>query len=140
MRNIHKSKKINQIKKFCNVPRYIAITALKLNLVIQPNKGSSLYQRTPQKMVKKEQRDWNSPVGTIRLSNHWNYKNDDGKLVYRTNNKTKKGVWALGINSGDSKTPWKIILVLDDSRIESINFGLLKNSIYKLQIFFNKKA
>lgn len=119
-----------------HVPRYIAIISQRLNMWFQPNSGSSFYRRPSKTRVVEEQKSWNSPVGTLRLSDHWNYENYQGRRVYLTDVNLPEKTWALGINTGIIEAPWKILQIFKkESRkniIRNVDFGLIKSEVKRL--------
>ena len=117
-----------------NVPRFVVIFIKKLNISFQPNRGSSFYKKPPRKKIKKGQKDWNSPIGTLRISDHWNYKDWGEHPIYQTDVPVSEYSWVLAINTGQTSCPWKVIYGIKkcgkgDNIIARINFKELKVQI-----------
>lgn len=130
-------KNINKIKTMQKkIPRYVWLIALRLQATFQPNTGSSLYKIPGKNRIPEEQKNWNSPIGTLRLSNHWNYENSREKKVYITDKEVPVGVWTLCINTGPkSDTPWKVLHIfrIDGSNIlQNIDFLSIEKEIRKI--------
>lgn len=96
-----------------DVPRFIAIISTRLNMKFQPIKGSSFYKRPAKDRIIKGQEEWNSPVGTLRLSDHWNYFNQAEKLVGQTDIFVPPKMWALSVNTGRALKAWKVLKVFE---------------------------
>jgi len=116
------------------IPRYISIIARRLNIKFQPNHRSSLYKRTPVKKVIKGQEEWQSPVGTLRLSDHWNYVPlEREKIVYSTDKPIADYAWALCVNTGEKLNPWRVLAVFNkkikNNVIYNIDFEKIKFEI-----------
>lgn len=128
--------KINKKKERLQVPRYVAIIVTRLNMVFQPNRGSSFYKRPADDKILEGQKDWNSPVGTLRLSDHWGYENQYGDLVYITNIEIPKRVWVLCINTNIKSKPWKVLQIFQKEKgsniIRKIDFIKIQDEINSL--------
>ena len=101
----------------------------------QPNQGSSLYKRPSKSKIAPEQEDWDSPIGTLRLSDHWNYRNQNSRDVYRTNLPIPSHSWALCINRGYIDTPWRVLQIFKSNKgnmIREIDFEGIKKEINSL--------
>lgn len=131
-----KKSRINRKAKHFAVPRVIAIISLRLDMTFQPNKGSSFYKRPPKDKVPVFQRSWDSPVGTLRLSDHWNYRNSYEELVYRTNNTVPQNKWVLCVNTGIPPRAWKVLQIFrkdeNNNVIMSIDFNKITDEINAL--------
>jgi len=126
-------KKIKKVAKRFNVLRFVAIIATRLDMRLQPNRGSSFYRLPTINKVPKEQRDWACPVG--RLSDHWQYTNYRGLVVYKTDVEVPKYFWALAINLGpEYSTPWKILQIFESTNdsIRKIDFSNIQKEIKKV--------
>lgn len=123
--------------KRLQVPRYIAIIVTRLNMVFQPNKGSSFYKRPSKNKILPGQANWDSPVGTLRLSNHWNYENIHDELVYVTNTNVPRGKWVLSVNTGTKPKPWKVLQIFEVKQgnvIRKIDFNPIQREINSLLV------
>lgn len=109
------------------VPRFISIISKRLNMKFQPNRGSSFYKRPSEDKRFCIQKDWNSPFGTLRLSDHWDYINSNRENVYRTDVDLTKKVWALCINTGNRPESWKVLEIFKEG--EKIN--IIRNIDFK---------
>ncbi len=117
----------------------MAIIAKRLNMRFQPNHGSSLYKRPSRKKVIPEQVDWDSPIGTLRLSDHWNYENHYGDTVYKTDEIVPERTWVLAVNKGLNRgrrfNPWKVLQIFQKTGnvnlIRKINFKEIHNEVDK---------
>lgn len=131
-----KKSRINRTAKRLAIPRVIAIISLRLGMTFQPNRGSSFYKRPTREKVPVYQRSWDSPVGTLRLSDHWNYKNSNEELVYRTDNTVPKHKWVLCINTGIPPRAWKVLQIFkkdeNNNMIMSIDFSKITDEINAL--------
>ncbi|KKS54133.1 MAG: hypothetical protein UV20_C0040G0004 [Candidatus Magasanikbacteria bacterium GW2011_GWA2_42_32] len=109
--------KIEEAKTNFKIPRYLAIIATKLNMSFQPSRrGSSMYRKPSAKKVLESQKDWKMPVGTLRLSDHWNFhkcnwESDEEKTIFATDIPVAKNTWVLAINTGQKPKPWKVLHV-----------------------------
>ena len=115
--------------KRLRIPRKVAIIATKLGIRFQPNRGSSLYRLPGKKKIFSSQKNWMSPVGTLRVSDHWGYENSDGNIVYRSDIPVTG--WAIGINDGIGPNPWKIILKFDEMSVSEFNYESIESEIRK---------
>jgi len=126
---------INERAQRQAIPRYISIIARRLNIKFQPKRRSSLYKRTPLKKILKGQEDWHSPVGTLRLSDHWNYvPYAKEKAVYLTDlSNFSWSAWVLCVNTGEKPNPWKVLAVFEkkikNNVIYNIDFEKIKFEI-----------
>jgi|GEM_PF-7056751 hypothetical protein len=128
-------KKIKKVAKKFNVLRFVAIIATRLDMRLQPNRGSSFYRLPTRNKVPKEQRDWACPIGSLRLSDHWQYTNYNGLVVYKTDVEVPKYFWALAINLGpEYSTPWKVLQIFESTNdsIRKIDFPNIQKEIKKV--------
>ena len=127
---------INKRKKRLAVPRFISIISKRLNMKSQPNRGSSIYLKLSKNKIINGQEDLECPMGTLRLSDHWDYENSRCKNVFRTDITLSKGVWALCINTCEPIKPWKVLEVFKIGKniniIKNINFQKIQLEIDKL--------
>lgn len=110
--------KIEERKICYKIPRYLVIIITKLGMSFQPSRqGSSIYRKPCLKKVPKEQKDWKMPVGTLRLSDHWNFQkyywDNEGTTVFCTDKPVPERTWALAINTGWKVNPWKVLYILN---------------------------
>ena len=117
-----------------HIPEYVRVIAFNLGLTFQPNKGSSFYKLPPKDQIPVHQRGWDTPIGTLRLSDHWNYINNYDESVYNTNVHIPEGKWALCINAGASPA-WRVLKIFySNSTSMKIDFFRIKviieNQIY----------
>ncbi len=119
--------------KRLQVPRYVVIIAKRLNMNFQPNRGSSFYKRPYKKRIPDYQKNWNSPVGTLRLSDHWGYENSKAESVYRTDAYIPKGQWALCINAKEPiSSSWKVLFIFETKKsnvIREVDFKKVEEEI-----------
>jgi hypothetical protein len=103
----------------------------------QPNRGSSLYKRPAKDKIIVGQQRWHSPVGTLRLSDHWNYENRNDELVYCTSIEVPPMTWVLCINTNTKPKAWKVINVFktEGNVIRLIDFELIQKEVNNLLIF-----
>jgi len=120
-------KSIKKRAEHYSVPRFISIISKRLNMKFQPNRGSSFYKRPSIDKRYSNQEDWDSPFGTLRLSDHWDYVNSNNENVYRTDVDLPKKVWVLCINTGDRPSPWKVLEIFQEG--EKIN--IIRNIDFK---------
>lgn len=125
---------IRQLEKQFVLPRYVAILVKRLNMEFQPNRKSSLYKRPTKNKILPGQEYWNCPVGTIRLSDHWNYTNSDEKLVFKTKIPVSKDTWVLCLNTGQkTQKPWKVLIQFKVKKginiIRTIDFEKIQQEI-----------
>lgn len=120
------------------VIRSIAILVCKLDMSFQPNFGSSFYRLPNKKKLIASQRSWKCPVGTLRLSDHWNYKNYKDEIVYRTDLSVSKKKWALAINYGPGyDKPWHIVQVFEKPK-QQIDFNLMQRMVKEAMSLYKK--
>lgn len=101
----------------------------------QPNENSSMYKRPSKHKVFPGQKHWNSPVGTLRLSNHWNYVNRNGDKVFVTNQGVEQGQIALCVNTNMKPAAWKVIYVFSKEDIKKpINFKEIQLAVDEAMI------
>lgn len=129
-------KKIKRLQEQCFVPRYIIIIIIKLGIRFQPNLGSSFYKLPRKEKILKGQEYWDSPFGTLRLSDHWNYVNKNEKLVYVTDVKIPKYTWCLAINTGIQPSPWKVLnvfsIINNENVINNIDYKKIHKNIFQI--------
>jgi hypothetical protein len=105
-------------------------------MIFQPNRGSSLYKRLAENKILPNQKEWNSPVGTLRLSDHWNYNNRRyDELVYRTSTEIPLRTWVLCINTNIKPNAWKVLEIFETKKsnvIRKINFKKIQSEIDSL--------
>ncbi len=116
-----------------DVPSYVYLIAKLLEMTFHPNKGSSFYRIPPLRLIPLFQRGWDNPIGTLRLSDHWNYTNTSGEKVFRTAIPTPSKRWTLCINTGRE---WKVLKTFYPKHakniIDFINFEEIQNEINSL--------
>lgn len=120
-----------------HIPRLITLIAIRLGINKQPNKGSSLYKVPGDKHIPKDQKSWQCPIGTLRLSDHWNYTNQSGREVFNTTHSIPSRTWALCINTGHEENPWKVldIFQIDGSNIlRNISFPKIEKEIRNVML------
>ena len=127
--------KIKRREKIWNLPRRVVILASSLGFRFQPNRGSSFYIRTPKGIIPEDQKDWNCPVGSLRLSDHWNYENKNEEVVYRTDQDIPGGAWVLCLNTLEHPTPWKVLAVFNQTKkgLFQIDHQLIRKQISLLR-------
>ncbi len=101
---------MNRVNFKRHIPENIRYVSKGLGMTYQPNKGSSFYKLPPKDKIPTYQRGWDTPIGTWRLSDHWNYVNNYGELVYNTDSRIPEGKWALCVNVGVSPA-WRVLKV-----------------------------
>lgn len=120
------------IKKFCKelqVPRHVAIIAARLGITFQPNSGSSMYKLPPEREIISGQEYWNSPFGTLRLSDHWGFAKDDGdSVVFKTDIPVPEKTWILAVNANG----WKVLHIFQLHKgniVRSLDLNKIKHEI-----------
>jgi hypothetical protein len=134
--------KIKKRVKRQRVPRYVAIIAKRLNMVFQPNRGSSFYKRPSIKKIIDDQKEWNSPLGTLRLSDHWNYENSRDDIAYKTNITILEDTWILCVNSGLKERPWKVLEIFNQKKgnvIRNINFRKIQSEVDQILLLLPRE-
>lgn len=132
---------INTLAGTFEIPRPIAIIAKKLGLLFQPNQGSSMYRLPANKNIPTEQKDWDCPIGTLRLSDHWDYRGNTSKNVFVTDIAIPDGQWAICINTGVKENPWKVLSIVpcQGNIVHAVDYKSINDMMNEIVKKNNKK-